>query len=615
MSRATSSFEMAARLETQKAADLRETGLRLLRRVTSYRRDLVIVMVAMTAATFAMALGPAMIGWIIDHRILVESATVRGLIPPLLLLTANYGMQYFGFRYQFYRMGALSGQLMKDLRSEIFAKIQALPIAYFDRNDAGDLMSKLVNDVDILNQFLSQGFSQLVGGVFRMLVFVLVMFFLDWRLSLVILGAVPLILLITTRLATMAKAAFRKSRQSLGDVSSELEEGIAGVRVAQAFNRGEANQERFQELNRANRDANIGAVSISAAFAPVIESLNALATAVLIGLGGWLVLQGHATMGTLVSFLEFSRRFFFPLQEISQQWTVLQGALAGAERTFQMLDEEVTLVDRPEAVAIPPVQGHIRFQNVSFAYNPDEPVLHDISFEVPAGTTCAIVGPTGAGKTTIISLLGRFHDTDSGTVSVDGRDVRTVTQDSLRRQIGVVLQDNFLFTGTIRDNIRYGQLEATDEDIYRAAMQVEADPFILQLPEGYDTEVGERGGTLSQGQRQLVSFARALLADPKILVLDEATASVDTRTEEMIQQALERLLAHRTSVVIAHRLSTIRNADMVLVMDQGRIRERGTHDELIAMGGLYAELYQTQFRGMGQYNGTLPATAQLASGH
>jgi len=613
LSRATRSFELAAQVDETDSRSLRHTAWRVMRLVVGYRLNSVIVMATMALASGAIAFGPFMIGWTIDNRILIEAPTVQGLYLPLAILLVNYGLQYLGFRWQFYTMGLLTGKLMTKLRADIFARIQSLSLSYFDKNDAGDLMSKLVNDVDVVNQFLSQGLTQLIGGLVRMLLLLGAMAVLDWRLALISLCAVPLILLVSTRLAAMARVAYRRSRQSLGAVSTELEEGIAGVKVAQAFNRVEANQRHFDRLNRDNLEANVGAVSISAAFAPAIESLNALTTAAVIGLGGWLVLDGRVTLGVLISFLEYIRRFFFPLQEISQQWNVLQGALAGAERTFELLDQQPDLEDAPDAVELPAVEGEVEFDGVTFGYDPDEPVLRDVSFRVGAGQTCAVVGPTGAGKTSLINLLARFYDVQSGSVRVDGIDVRDVTQDSLRRQIGVVLQENFMFSDTVQENIRYGRLEATDAEVAEAAQLVEAEPFIFELEDGYRTELGERGGTLSQGQRQLLSFARALVADPRILVLDEATASVDTRTEVVIQNVMQRMLRNRTSIVIAHRLSTIRNADMVLVMDHGRIVERGTHDELMVLGGLYADLHTRQFSDVVLPNGVPPAEPATAA--
>jgi len=613
LSRATRSFELAAQVDETDSRSLRHTAWRVMRLVVGYRLNSVIVMATMALASGAIAFGPFMIGWTIDNRILIEAPTVQGLYLPLAILLVNYGLQYLGFRWQFYTMGLLTGKLMTKLRADIFARIQSLSLSYFDKNDAGDLMSKLVNDVDVVNQFLSQGLTQLIGGLVRMLLLLGAMAVLDWRLALISLCAVPLILLVSTRLAAMARVAYRRSRQSLGAVSTELEEGIAGVKVAQAFNRVEANQRHFDRLNRDNLEANVGAVSISAAFAPAIESLNALTTAAVIGLGGWLVLDGRVTLGVLISFLEYIRRFFFPLQEISQQWNVLQGALAGAERTFELLDQQPDLEDAPGAVELPAVEGEVEFDGVTFGYDPDEPVLRDVSFRVGAGQTCAVVGPTGAGKTSLINLLARFYDVQSGSVRVDGIDVRDVTQDSLRRQIGVVLQENFMFSDTVQENIRYGRLEATDAEVAEAAQLVEAEPFIFELEDGYRTELGERGGTLSQGQRQLLSFARALVADPRILVLDEATASVDTRTEVVIQNVMQRMLRNRTSIVIAHRLSTIRNADMVLVMDHGRIVERGTHDELMVLGGLYADLHTRQFSDVVLPNGIPPAEPATAA--
>ena len=594
MSFAQRGFEMAAQLEQESASNRFDVIIRMGKYMLPHWRGLLSAFVAMFLSGAALASGPWLIGRAVDQSIVTGDQ--RGLILNIGLLMLVYAAQYIAFRAQFYYIGKIGQQVMAKLRDDIFQKAQRLSLSYFDKNDAGDLMSRLVNDVDVLNQFLSQGLAQFAGGIIRMLAVAIAMLLLEWRMALAVLAVVPMMLFVANFLSRMARSAFRRSRESLGDVSTELEEGISGVKVAQAFNRADDNAKRFAELNERNRDANVGAVGISAAFAPAMETLNALALAIVAGLGGYLAFGGLITVGVMISFLQYVRQFFFPVQQMAQLWVVLQSSLAGAERIFHLLDEPVTLFDEENAQPIPEIQGRVEFHDVHFEYDPGEPILRGIDLVAQPGQTVAIVGPTGAGKTTVINLLSRFYDVSSGRVTIDDADVRTVTQDSLREQIGVVLQDNFLFSGSVAYNIRYGRLDATDEEVEAAAKVVGAHGFIQDLPEGYATELGERGGTLSQGQRQLISFARAVLANPRILVLDEATASVDTRTELVIQEALKKLLAGRTSFVIAHRLSTIRDADQVLVMEDGLIVERGTHDALVAQDGAYAQLYARQFR-------------------
>jgi ATP-binding cassette subfamily B multidrug efflux pump len=457
-------------------------------------------------------------------------------------------------------------------------------------------MSRLVNDTGVISQLFQGGIIRLFGMVLTMAGTVIAMVGSSWTFSLVSFSVLPLMLLATTVFSSRARRAFRKTRETIGNVSSELQENIAGVREVQAFSRERENVAEFQQINRQNRDANVQAQTLMSAFGPILEVLSMVALAVVLAYGGWAVISGVATVGLVVAFMNYTQNFYRPIQMISGLWTQLQSALAGAERIFELLDTRPAITDAPNSYQIPPIKGRVEFDHVSFGYKPGELVLRDISLVAEPGQTVALVGPTGAGKTSVVSLLMRFYDVLGGFISIDGHGIRYVTQASFRRQTGMVLQDTFLFSGTIMDNIRYGRLEATDEQVMEAAKQANAHDFIMRLSEGYATDIGERGHNLSQGQRQLISIARAILADPRILILDEATSSVDTRTELLIQQALGQLLRGRTSFVIAHRLSTIRNAAQVLVVDGGQIVERGTHDSLMAQRGVYYNLYMSQFR-------------------
>lgn len=547
----------------------------------------------------SQAVGPLLMARAIDRFISQGDRT--GLAWTMLALTGVYVAGMLSMRYQIYLMSWAGQHVLADLRTQIIEKIEGLSVQYLESREAGDLMSRLVNDIDAINSFLSQGLTQSIGALFALLGIVVAMLALHWQLALAAMAIVPVMVLATSQFSRLARRAFRKTRETIGDVSADLQEELGGVRVSQAFNRGDLNVRRFAERNAANRDANVSANAVTSAFAPAMDVLSTLDTAIVAGYGGFLAVQGAVSVGILIAFLQYVQNFFRPIQTVAQIWTVAQSAFAAGERVFELLDVKSDIEDAPDAIELPQIQGRIAFEpngngsGVTFGYDSNQPVLHEIDFSVEPGKTLAIVGPTGAGKSTMVNLLLRFYDVDQGKITVDGFDVREVTQRSLRSQMSIVLQEPFLFSGSVMDNIRYGKLDADEEEVIRAAQIANAHDFISLLPHGYQTQVGERGSMLSQGQRQLISLARAVLADPKILILDEATASVDTRTEALIQEALNKLLKGRTSFVIAHRLSTVRNADQILVLDQGRIVERGPHDELITQGGLYADLYRRQF--------------------
>jgi ATP-binding cassette, subfamily B, multidrug efflux pump len=588
------SIESIAGASQEQAEDKGTTARRLLSELRPHGRRLILVLVLVVVAAAAQAGGPWLIGRAIDLYILRGDAD--GLAWTMLLLLGVYLVGTFASRGQILRVGSVGQSVLASLRERIFERLLRLPLGYFDRRPAGDLMSRVTNDVDTLNQLLSQGITQLLGSLFSLVGIVIAMLLLDWRLALACFAVIPAMLFTNVYFARRARRAFRTTRETVGDVTAGLQEEIVGIREAQAFNRTEANIERFRERNAANRTANVQAVAITSAFAPAIDVLGTLATALVIGYGGYLVVNGTLTVGLLTAFLIYVQQFFRPIQLASQVYTQAQSALAGGERIYNILDERVEPPDPPEAPKLATVQGRIELDNVSFAYEQGRPVLRDVSFRVEPGQTVALVGPTGAGKTTIANLIPRFYDASEGAVRIDGHDVREVERRSLREKIATVLQEPFLFSGTIAENIGYGRMGATRAEIEAAARAVSAHTFIAALPDGYDTTLGAGGGTLSGGQRQLLSFARAVLADPRILILDEATSNIDTRTEALIQKALATLLKGRTSLVIAHRLSTIRDADLVLVIEAGRIAERGAHAELLKKNGLYANLYRRQFR-------------------
>ncbi|MBW4473821.1 MAG: ABC transporter ATP-binding protein/permease [Stenomitos rutilans HA7619-LM2] len=576
----------------QKATQQGSTLRRFLQYLRPYQKELPIAIGLVTVGAITQVVGPFLLGWSIDH--LIAKGNLSGLLLLLGLLGLVYLIGVWAIRGQIWRVGFIMQRLLAHLRQDIFTKIQSLPLGFFDRSEAGDLMSRLLNDVNTVNQAFGQTIAQMLGNTFSLIGIVIAMLTINLQLGLLSNLVVPLMIFTTGLFARWARARFRVTRQTIGELSARLEEDIGSVREAQAFNRVQINIREFDLLNAANRDANVQAVAITAAFLPSIDFLNTLATAGVLAYGGYLAVTGAATIGVVTAFLLYVQQFFRPIQILSQFYTQAQSAIAGLERIFSLLDEPSSLNDAIDATQMPPIQGNVTFEQVSFGYTPTKLVLNGVDLTVNPGQMIALVGPTGAGKSTFINLLLRFYDVSGGAVKIDGIDVRSVTQASLRRQIGIVLQDNILFSGTVAENIAFGKPHATQAEIENAAQLANVHEFITSLPQGYATQLGERGAPLSQGQRQLVSIARAVLIDPRILILDEATSSIDTRTEALVQDAIARLLKGRTSFVIAHRLSTVTQADQVLVIQQGQIVERGTHAELVAQQGVYANLYALQ---------------------
>ncbi|AFY35478.1 ABC transporter ATP-binding protein [Calothrix sp. PCC 7507] len=576
----------------QKATQQLSTLQRFLQYLRPYKKEIPIALTLVTIGASTQAIGPFLLGWSIDH--LIAQGNLLGLLLMLGLLALIYGVGVWAIRGQILRVGWIMQRLLAQLRQDIFLKIQSLPLSFFDRSEAGDLMSRLLNDVNTVNQAFGQTIAQMLGNTFSLVGIVIAMLAINLQLGLLSNLVIPLMIFTTSLFARWARARFRVTRQTIGELSAKLEEDIGSVREAQAFNRVNLNIAEFDALNAANRDANVEAVAITAAFLPSIDFLNTLATAGVLAYGGYLGVTGAATVGVVTSFLLYVQQFFRPIQILSQFYTQAQSAFAGLERIFSLLDEPSQLQDAADAVEMPPIQGEVTFEQVTFGYNPDQLVLKGVDLHASPGQMVALVGPTGSGKSTIINLILRFYDVSGGAVKIDSFDVRSVTQASLRRQIGIVLQDNILFSGTVAENIAFGVPHATQADIEAAAQMANVHEFITSLSAGYATQLGERGAPLSQGQRQLISIARAILINPRILILDEATSSIDTRTEALVQTAIARLLKGRTSFVIAHRLSTVTQADQVLVIQQGQIVEQGSHAELVEQQGVYANLYALQ---------------------
>ena len=581
----------------EKAADVRATLRRLLGYLAPHWGQLLIAGGMVLVDTLTRIATPYLTGLAVDEFIMAKD--LAGLHRVMLWLLGLYLAGVGARAVQTLATVKMGQQILYTMRAQLFEHLQRLSLAFFDQREAGDLMSRLTNDTQVINRTLNMGVAQFVGNLFFLAGVLVAMLLMNWQLALISMGVLPLMVVSTRYFSRRVRQASRTSREKLGAISSELEENISGVRVVQAFGREREAMREFRAVNAENRDANVQAQTVSSAFRPTLDVFSSVGIALVLGVGGRMALEGTLTVGTIVAFLTYVRRFFQPVRAIGTLYAQVQTAIAAAERIFGLLDTPADIQDAPSAEALTSelVAGHIVFDHVTFGYDAagEQPVLRDVSFEAQPGQMVAIVGPTGAGKTTMVNLLMRFYDVWEGRILVDGRDIREVQQESLRAQVGMVLQDTFLFADTVRENLRYGRLDASDDEIEAAAKIAGADHFIRRLPDGYETELGESGASLSQGQRQLLAIARAVLADPRILILDEATSSVDTRTERVIQAAMEKLMSGRTSLVIAHRLSTIHDADLVLVVREGRIIERGTHRSLLADGGFYYRLYASQF--------------------
>jgi ATP-binding cassette subfamily B protein len=590
-------WQAGSHLTMQRGAEVKDwSWAQTARRVSTlarltgpYRTRTTLAVVSLVAATLTALAPPFLAKLAIDDGISEGDLDALTVIVALFIvaglanLVASMAQTYF--------TGWTGERILADLRNKLFRHLQRLSLGYYERNRAGVVISRLTNDVEALDQLVTDGVTSLFQNTLMLVGTAVILFVLDWRLALVALAVFPLMAIATSLFRSRSSRAYRSVRERLGLVTATLAEDIAGMRVVQSFTREQTNQRQFRSVNNRYRDSNQETVVLNGIYFPFVDFLSAVATATVLGFGGWLTLEGEITVGTLFAFLLYLANFFDPVQQLSQLYNTFLSAVAALDKIMDVMDEEPEIVDRRDAAPLPQIDGHVRFDSVRFGYGAGPEILHGIDLDVPAGTTVALVGHTGAGKSTIAKLLARFYDPRDGSITIDGHDLRDVAQESLRRQLGIVPQEGFLFAGTVRENIAFGRPDTTDEDVAAAARAVGAEEFVLELENGFETEVAERGSRLSLGQRQLVAFARALLADPRILILDEATSSVDIGTERRIELGLRRLLAGRTAFIIAHRLSTIRRADLIVVLEHGEIVEQGTHDELVALRGRYRSLY------------------------
>ncbi|OCS83053.1 multidrug ABC transporter ATP-binding protein [Caryophanon tenue] len=582
-------------MSLEKPRNQRQTLTRIWHYMRNERLAVWVAIVTVVLFTLLQLVGPWLIGVIIDDYIL--KLDIEGTITMVLILGSTY-VATFGVTYiQMVAMIFVAQKTIRRLRQQLFEKLQRLPIHFFDRQQQGDLMSRVTNDIDSLNMALTQSITQILSSVLMVVGVAVAMFLMEWRLAIVALTVIPLIVFVTKQIIKRSSVNYKARQRDLGALNGYIEETISGTEVVTLFGQEQHVSETFHEKNEKLRHSALHAETISGMMGPFNNAMNGIGLTLVIGAGAFFILQGYTTVGVLAAFVTYTRQFFRPINQLSNLLNIFQAAIAGAERVFDVLDEDDEVQDKQGAVVATHFDGHVRFQDVSFSYNEGTPILKNISFEAQRGQMIALVGPTGSGKTTVINLLTRFYDVDSGQIEIDGRPIGDYTMHSLREHVGIVLQDTYLFSGTIRENIRFGKLHATDEEVEEAAKVAYAHQFIRHLPNQYDTMITSGGTNLSQGQRQLLAIARAILEDPDILILDEATSNVDTRTEVHIQHGLLNLMNGRTSFVIAHRLKTIEQADQILVLQQGEILEQGSHQQLMEKQGFYYNMQtKTQAR-------------------